>query len=467
MKPKALLIAGLGLLGAVLGARAVVHQVSRFDAPAVDAPAFTVEKRGSLRVAGRSSVHAVGRILEVHLSGTPEQIGAAHATLLHDEMRETEGVVWKLLEQKVPSALARALLLDLGQLTYRNVVSGMSAERTHELSASAARFTPDPFAGHFPTFQRFVYLSALYDISLGYEHSPLLGCTTFTFSGAHAEGSPILARAFDFDVDDVFDERKAVYLVREDGKIPFASVAWPGFVGVVSGLNREGLGAVVHGARAGPTRTAGEPVAHELRRLLSEARTTEEAVKLLPRTEPLVSHIVVLSDAAGRAVRVERVPGAAPFVLPLAERDAVTNHLAGPHASDPKNVRVRSTTSTLARKERADELVSTVDRASTREAIALLRDRKGARGEPLALGDRSAIDALIATHAVVMETKNHRLWVSEAPHMLGRFVAFDLDAAFAEGAADEDRPHAELPPDDLLTSGDYARIVVQKSPSRQ
>ena len=33
----------------------------------------------------------------------------------------------------------------------------------------------------FATFQRFVYLNALYDISLSFEGSPLIGCTTFTF----------------------------------------------------------------------------------------------------------------------------------------------------------------------------------------------------------------------------------------------------------------------------------------------
>ena len=35
-------------------------------------------------------------------------------------------------------------------------------------------------------------------------------------------------------IGDIFDRRKALFLVRETGKIPFASVAWPGLVGVVS-----------------------------------------------------------------------------------------------------------------------------------------------------------------------------------------------------------------------------------------
>src|ERR1051325_5297099 len=200
-----------------------IRRVSRIDPPRVALPALEVSRTTGVARAGKSFVRRAGKILEVHLSGSPEEIGAAHARLLHDDMVETEQVVWRLLDGKVPNRFARLLLLDTGQFAYRRVAEFMPEARRAELAASARAFTPDPFESRFPTFQRFVYLTALYDISLAYERSPLLGCTTFTFSGGAAAGSPLLARAFDFDVDDVFDERKAVFLVTEDGKIPFAS----------------------------------------------------------------------------------------------------------------------------------------------------------------------------------------------------------------------------------------------------
>src|SRR5690606_14004126 len=116
---------------------------------------------------------------------------------------------------------------------------------------------------------------------------------------------------------------------------------------------------------------------------------------------------------------IERVPGAPPHVRPLPEAAAVTNHFEGPAAGDPKNQRVREQTSTLPRRERADELVSESKGAMDAEgALALLRDRSAPGDKPLPLGDRRAIDALIATHGVIMETKSRVLWVSEAPHLL-------------------------------------------------
>jgi hypothetical protein len=88
-------------------------------------------------------------------------------------------------------------------------------------------------------------------------------------------------------------------------------------------------------------------------------------------------------------------------------------------------------------------------------AVELLRDRRGTGGAALELGDRRAVDALIATHAVVMETAARRLWVSEAPHMLGRFLAFDLPTAFADDGASAEGPSGTLPEDPLLRDGSY------------
>jgi hypothetical protein len=274
-----------------------------------------------------------------------------------------------------------------------------------------------------------LYLNSLYDIALSFERSPLVGCTTMAFHGeAKAGGGVLLARAFDMEVDAIFDRRKAVFLVASPGAIPFASVAWPGLVGVVSGMNREGVAVVVHGARAGEPRTEGEPVVHALRRVLEHARTVADAARLLGERPSLVSHLVVVADAHGSVAAIERVPGLPPVVRSLPERASVTNHFEGSARDDEKNQRVLRETSTRARRARADELVArTPAPVEPARALSLLRDRAAVGDAPLPLGDRRAIDALIATHGVLFDTASRTLWVSEAPHLLGRFVAFDLE----------------------------------------
>ena len=454
------LLVGLGATHFGIGARA------RLTPPEVTLPSGEPRPASpQLRRFADSYALARGKLLEVGLRGTPSEIGFEHARLLYPEMVENEGILLGRFQDQVSSSLARGVLLDLAELRYAHVDRGMSLARRQEIAAGARGFQPDPYATLFPTYQRFVYLNALYDMALSFEHSPLIGCTTFTFGGDALEGGGgILARAFDFEVDEVFDRHKAVFLVREAGQIPFASVAWPGLVGVVSGMNAEGVAIVVHGARGGAPRAEGEPVVHALRRVLSTAHDSDEALRALAAQPAMVSHIVILNDASGRAVVVERVPGQPNFVRFLPAKAATTNHFEGPGASDPKNLTVRARTSTLPRRSRGDELLARLPArlssdAAVNDAVNLLRDRKGPGDAPLSLGDRNAINALIATHGVVMDTKRRILWVSESPHLLGRFVAFDLNRLLA---ADYDPEHAlELPAtteDPLLTSGDYERF---------
>ncbi|HTA92636.1 MAG TPA: C45 family peptidase [Polyangiaceae bacterium] len=423
----------------------------------------------SLRRFGDSYALSRGKILEVGLRGSPAQIGFEHARLLYPEMVQNEGILLGRFQQQVSNSLFRHLLLDLAELRYAHVDRGMSLARRTEIAAGARGFQPDPYDGIFPTYQRFVYLNALYDMALSFEHSPLIGCTTITFGDDEIDGGGgILARAFDFEVDEVFDDHKAVFFVREDGQIPFASVAWPGLVGVVSGMNADGVAVVVHGARGGTPQAEGEPVVHALRRVLSTAHSTDDALRALAEQPAMVSHIVIINDENGHAVAVERVPGKPNFVRDLAPKAVTTNHFEGPSAQDPKNLTVRKKTSTLPRRTRGDELLARLPdhvspQEAVRDAVALLRDRLGSGDTQLALGDRSAINALIATHGVVMDTKQRILWVSESPHLLGRFVAFDLKRALAP---DYDPAHAPeldtIAEDPLLTSGDYARWKAQR-----
>jgi hypothetical protein len=176
----------------------------------------------------------------------------------------------------------------------------------------------------------------------------------------------------------------------------------------------------------------------------------------------MVSHIVIATDAHGHSVVIERAPGFQDAVRALPPRAATTNHFESELSKDPKNLRVREHTSTLPRRARGDALVaqlSTTEAMSPAGAARLLRDRNAASGAALPLGDRRAIDALIATHGVIMQTGPRVLWVSDAPHLLGKFRAFDLRRLLSpeyDPARDTTELEA-LPEDELLTSGKYAK----------
>ena len=106
---------------------------------------------------------------------------------------------------------------------------------------------------------------------------------------------------------------------------------------------------------------------------------------------------------------------------------------------------------------RLDEIVENLRPGATvQDVVGVLRDRRGVGGEALPLGDRKSIDALIATHGVVMDATARSIWVSEGPHLVGRFVRFDvgrlLDPAFEPKADDE---LFTIPEDEIKTNGEY------------
>jgi isopenicillin-N N-acyltransferase-like protein len=435
------------LLAATLGLLLVLLHVSIGWAARVVPVKVDYDRRarvdvGPLRRVGPAQALRRQGIWEVFLTGTPAEVGYAHSTLMREEMVLTERSLLGSFAHYVPTSWARRLLVDVAMLQFRGLDRGMSTPRLQEIAAGASAFTPDPFATFLPTYQRFVYLNALYDISLSLEHSPLLGCTSFTARQSEAGSGPLLARVFDFEVHDVFDQQKAVFFVAEQGQLPLVSVAWPGLVGVVSGMNAAGVAMVVHGARGGEFVTLGEPVVHAVRRVLGQARTTEEALALFDRRPAMVSHLVVVQDALGHAARIERAPGRNATLIELGELGVVSNHFEGPLSADPKNLRVMRDTSTVARRARGDALIREHSGPITAVQLAAwLRDRKDAHGRELEVGDRHAIDADIATHAVIMDTATRTLWVNQGPHLRGEFVRYDLPEIFAGSA---------LPPSGVL-----------------
>ncbi len=416
---------------------------------------------GGIRRVGASYARMRGGVREVYLAGSPEVLGASQAVLNYDHMVQNEGDLWRDFARFVPFSPARTLMMDLSRVRYRHVDQGFPEPRRREIAAEARAFDPDPFASELPTYQRMVFLHSLYDIALSFEHSPLLGCSTFGLGpGATTDGHTLLARAFDFEAGDVFDRDKAVYFVRGDGVIPFASVAWPGLVGVMSGMNLEGVAVVVHGGRARDAQATGEPVVLALREVLERAHDTDEAIGVLKAQAVMVSHIVMVADARGHFAVVERAPGSVTVRDAWTDPDrvAVTNHFEGPLAGDPKNLAVRASTSTVPRRARLDELLAGVGprEADVPRAIAMLRDHACAGGAACELGDRRSIDALIATHGIVADTTDRVLWVSAGPHLSGEFVRFDLKVELSPSHDPLlDAPALTVAADAILQDGRY------------
>jgi predicted choloylglycine hydrolase len=128
----------------------------------------------------------------------------------------------------------------------------------------------------------------------------------------------------------VLQKFNLIVVCRPEGKHAFVSVGFPGFVGVFSGMNDQGLALALHGVFWSPDGGStfdpeGVPCTLLLRRVLEECSTVEEAERLLRRSRHTTVLSVVLCDRR-RGLVVEVSP------RKVASRDSVdgfcacTNH---------------------------------------------------------------------------------------------------------------------------------------------
>jgi hypothetical protein len=398
----------------------------------------------------------------MHLAGDPVALGMAQSRLGSFLMREQEAYFVDQLARFIPSHWVQRLLKVYVRWRFRGLDTQVPKPYREELQAMALTY-PDPYSHMEETYQRFLYLHAFHDVAQSLERSPLIACSAFAAWGSNTRGGHlILGRNFDFEEGEIFDIKKTVLFFKPDRGIPFVSVAWAGMAGVVTGLNAEGIFISVNAARSRETRSSGMPVVFMLRKVLQEAKTLDEALTILREVKPMVADIFLLGDGkAGEAVVVEKTPyrmevrGGEGFIL-------ATNHFLNESlAEDPGNVRITRTTSTLHRYKRLQEVLERrEEKIDPEAALAILRDRRGVGGTPLAPGNRNALNALIACHSVVVDATAGLIWVSEPPNLLGAYRCFDLKQALRQPELGARRPALDLSGDAFLSSGQYDRYLL-------
>jgi hypothetical protein len=454
------LLTGLGIFIALVAAGyAVLVHATRLQPPPISADEreraeLPVEARGARAYVGTSWMGRERGVWEVHLEGDPYQIGWAHARLGQALHLVQEEYLFSEFEKYVPSALARFAIKNVVRVAYRKLGDFIPPPRREELAGEAAAAV-DLHADFLPIYQRLVYYHSLHDISQSVEHSPLLGCSAFAAAGAATVGGHlIIGRNFDFEGPEPFDRDKAVIFIREKGRIPLASIAWVGMGGVVTGINAEGIYLSVNAARTDDKGAVGIPVELLMREVLGQARSIDEVVRLIKDASVLVPDLYLVADGkTGESAVLERSPHRLEVRRAHADLSLLTNHaLTPPFASDAENDRLRRYLTSGARYRRLEELLRKVrGTIDPRRALEILRDKRGPGGEVLGLGNRNALDAIIATHSVIVDATSMTLWVSMGPHLLGRYVGFDL----RHELLGEPRPSPpDLPADPIADSDD-------------
>ncbi len=416
----------------------------------------SLRREGNRIWLGESWLARENGLICLSVTGDPFTLGYANACLTQQYMQKQEESLYLTVRQFVPSPVKFWLLTRYVYWMNRRLPEFILPDHQMEI-LGLSRGYEDPYPGTAPLYHRILNYHAAHDISHAVIDSPLLGCTSFAAWGSMtADGHLLVGRNFDFNPGRWFDENKVVIRVKPDRGLGFISVAWSGMAGAVSGINEAHLAVTINAARSAPPHSVGTPVSLLMREILQSARTIDEAVEIIRRRQVFVSDLYLVADGkTNQAVVVEKTPTRCEVWRPPGEYLISANHfLTDALKNDPDNLQYLNDGSSLDRYARMEALVRReAGRLTPWTTAAILRDRLVPGGKDGGYGNEAALNALIATHAVIIDATGGVIWVSQAPHQLGGFIPFDLECFHQPQRA------SAISPDPMLASGAYDRFL--------
>ena len=390
----------------------------------------------------------------LYLEGDPYSIGYANARLTADLIAIQERHFLETIKGFFSNRLELFAVGVAVLVNNRNLPDYVPREYAEEI-LGIAEGCPDPYPQYGPRYHRILNFHAAHDISHWVHDKPVVGCTAFAAGkGATRDGHLLVGRNFDFEAGRVFDRNKIIGCYRPLRGRAFLSVAWPGMAGAITGLNEDRVFCSINGAHSESKDNIGTPVSLVVRQVLQYAGSLDDAIGIIRDARVFVSDSYLIADGkTGMAVVVEKSPARTEVRRIEGGILLQANHFeCGGFADDAGNREYQRVGTSVQRLRRLTELVRRhAGDLDVPTAVAILRDRRAPGDKPLALGSRSAINPMIATHSVVADVTAGVLWVSRGPHQLGEYDAYTI-ADFGDVVA------PPIPADAVLTSGRYERL---------
>ena len=376
---------------------------------------------------------------ELYVEGNPLEIGltmgALTQELFHKQEKALLSKVGEMIPSKTKQKLLRKFLAWFNRKMYRNVQEEFKTE-IYGLSQYASPeygYIADPYP-------RIMYLHGAHDIGHALQDLALVGCSSFAVWGNKTtDGQLLIGRNFDFYAGDTFAEDKIVAFIKPEKGYKFMSVTWGGMIGVVSGMNDQGLTVTINAGKSKFPLVAKTPISLVTREILQYASTLEEAIAIAKKREVFVSEsIFVGSTKDQKAILIEVSPkNFGVYDVPNTSQLICSNHFqSAAYAADKKNKQHILESHSQYRYGRMEELLEEHSKLGPEEAVGILRNKEGHDDKPIGFGNEKALNQLLAHHGIVFKPEERQVWVSSNPYQLGEFVAYDLDEVFGTKTQD-------------------------------
>lgn len=398
---------------------------------------------------------------ELYSQGNPYQLGLTSGALLEKLYKKQDSIFYQKINSFVPSLRKQKILFHFLKWFNRDIEKNIIPEYQAELYG-ISHYSDTVFNRYIPAYQRSMYLHAAHDIGHALQDLMLVGCSSLVVWGDKTpDGKLLIGRNLDFYVGDDFAQNKLISFVKPSSGIPFMSVSWAGMIGVVSGMNYEGLMVTINASKSYIPFKAKTPISLLCREILQYASTLEEAVEIAKKRSVFVSeNILVASAKDKKAIIIEISPRKIDvFESPNYDNLICTNHFQSDgYLSDKKNIKQIKETHSFYRYQKIQELLQKSNKISPEYMAEILRNTEGLNKKFLGYGNEKAINQLLAHHGIIFKPEEKLVWVSSSPYQLGEFVCYDLEKIFNsdfQGVISAQTQERNIPKSKFLLTKEY------------
>ncbi len=369
---------------------------------------------------------------EAYIEGKPFERGVAFGKLTKELLHYQESSFVEQIRELVPSDAYLRVLKYFIAFFNRNLDTSIPEEYRHEIYGTSLSCSPEfDFIGS--GYQRQLNYHAAHDIGHALQGLNMVGCTSFSvWNESSSDSSLLIARNFDFYMGKKFGENKIICFVNPSSGYKFMMITWADLIGVVSGMNDQGLTVTLNAAKSTIPRQAATPVTLLAREILQYASTIEEAYNISKKRKLFVSESIMIGSARdGKTAIIEKSPELEDIVYPENSVIISSNHYQGKvFANDENNLENIHGSDSYSRYKRVEELISARGILNVGDMVQILRDQRGLGNKDVGMGNQLSINQLIAHHSVVFKPDSLLAWVSAGPWQEGKFICYDLKKVF-------------------------------------
>ncbi|WP_341200031.1 C45 family peptidase [Croceibacter atlanticus] len=373
---------------------------------------------------------------ELYVEGDPLERGLITGSLTKELIIKQESVFFTKVNDLVPNKTWQGVLRKFLAWYNRKMYTYIPEEFKTEIYG-VSRYSGHEYDYIASPYLRSLYLHGAHDIGHALQDLALVGCSSFAVWDEKSEdGDLLIGRNFDFYAGDEFAEEKIIAFVNPDNGYKYMSYTWGGMMGVVSGMNNQGLTVTINAGKSKIPLIAKTPISIVAREILQYAATIDEAVAIAKKREVFVSEAIFIGSAKdGKAALIEVSPSNfGVYEVPNSAQQLIcSNHFQSEaYQQDQRNLDWIKNSHSQYRYDRMQELLSQEHKLSVTEAVSILRNKNGLNNQPLGYGNEKALNQLLAHHGIVFQPEQLKVWVSSNPYQLGEFVAYDLNEIFSK-----------------------------------